>query len=374
MTDTVTATTEVPHVPKRRTTRSVIDCDVHNELLSIDQLRRYLDEPWAGYLDVSTFRSPRNFHYVVWFGNDRSDTTMPDGSRGSAHYDQLLAQHVDTYDISYAILTGPASLASLCYFGQREFATALAAAYNDWQTDTWLGRDDRLRGSIVVNAADAEGAAAEIDRSAGRPGVVQVMLPMRSPAYVPWSDEKYHPIWEAAVRNDVAVAFHLAPYTGNVAPPTSAGWPRSYMEISATYPIAAQSELSGLICRGVFERFPELRIVLVENGFTWLPAFLWRHDQRWRELREEVPWLNRTPTETVHAQVRLTTQPLDEPTIAGHLAQAIDMIGSDEVLMFSSDYPHWDFDSPTRVLNREIDKGLRRKIMYDNAAAFYRLG
>ena len=62
---------------------------------------------------------------------------------------------------------------------------------------------------------------------------------------------------------------------------------------------------------------------------------------------------------------------MEEPDDPQHLLHIIDMIGCEEFLMFATDYPHWDFDSPARALPPAIDGALRQGIRVDNAEAFY---
>jgi predicted TIM-barrel fold metal-dependent hydrolase len=53
------------------------------------------------------------------------------------------------------------------------------------------------------------------------------------------------------------------------------------------------------------------------------------------------------------------------------LYRMFEMIGSDEILLFSSDYPHWDFDSPTHSIPRSFPKEVKNKILYENARKWY---
>ena len=64
----------------------------------------------------------------------------------------------------------------------------------------------------------------------------------------------------------------------------------------------------------MFQKFPALKLVLIESGFTWLPTLLWRTNKTWRGVRPEVPWIDRPPAEILREHVRLTLQPLDAPT------------------------------------------------------------
>jgi predicted TIM-barrel fold metal-dependent hydrolase len=114
-------------------------------------------------------------------------------------------------------------------------------------------------------------------------------------------------------------------------------------------------------------------VALIEGGFTWMPSFMWRFDKEWKGLRREIPWNQQLPSEYIRQHIRLTTQPLDEPPTAEQMLQIIDQLGSDEMLMFATDYPHWQFDSPEEALPAYLPESLTRKILAENARAFYKL-
>jgi hypothetical protein len=124
-----------------------------------------------------------------------------------------------------------------------------------------------------------------------------------------------------------------------------------------------------LIVEGSLDRFPGLRVALVEGGWTWLPSLMWRIDKDWKGLRREVPWNTQPPSAYIRERMRLTLQPMDAPPKAGHLLQVMDALGSDELLLYSSDYPHFH-DSQ---LPDDLPEATRRKILGDNARRFYRL-
>ena len=79
-------------------------------------------------------------------------------------------------------------------------------------------------------------------------------------------------------------------------------------------------------------------------------------------MKQETPHLKRAPSEYIRESVWLTTQPMEEPQPREHVLDAIDWIGWDR-LLFATDYPHWDFDEPSRVLPPGVSD--------DNRAAFY---
>jgi hypothetical protein len=133
------------------------------------------------------------------------------------------------------------------------------------------------------------------------------------------------------------------------------------------------TQLTSLVVEGVFELHPQLRVALLESGFTWLPAHLWRFDKEWRNLRRLVPWVKRAPSEYVREHVRVAIQPLDPPPSTRQLLEVVDQLGSEDMLLYSSDYPHQHAFDPETELLPHLPEALRRKIQSENARSFYRL-
>jgi predicted TIM-barrel fold metal-dependent hydrolase len=130
-----------------------------------------------------------------------------------------------------------------------------------------------------------------------------------------------------------------------------------------------------LVAEGVFQKFPALKVVLSEAGFTWLPNWFWRAGKTWRGVRPEVPWVDRAPAEIVCDHVRFTLQPVDAP--AGDpaaLRRTLEHIGSDRLLLFSTDYPHWHFEGED-ALPEGLGEDTIRRLLVDNPLETYpRLG
>ena len=99
---------------------------------------------------------------------------------------------------------------------------------------------------------------------------------------------------------------------------------------------------------------------------------MWRMDQQYREQRSEVPWVKRLPSEHIRSSVRLSTQPMSDVKTKDFV-KLIEMTESEDVFLFSSDYPHWNFDNPDRVLPPStVGKALREKILSRNARSLFR--
>jgi predicted TIM-barrel fold metal-dependent hydrolase len=136
-----------------------------------------------------------------------------------------------------------------------------------------------------------------------------------------------------------------------------------------------QTQVLNMVVEGVFDRFADLRVALIEGGWTWLPSLMWRIDKDWKGLRREVPWNTRVPSAYIRERIRLSLQPMDAPPDAAHLLQIVEQLGSDDLLMFSTDYPHWHFpqDEPQQAIPSGLSEGTRNKILRENARALYKL-
>ncbi|MQA14670.1 MAG: amidohydrolase family protein, partial [Pseudonocardiaceae bacterium] len=114
----------------------------------------------------------------------------------------------------------------------------------------------------------------------------------------------------------------------------------------------------------------DLKVVLIEGGFAWVPPLMWRLDGLYQRLRDEVSHLRRRPSDYLRDRIRITTQPIEEPERPADLHDLINDVG-EHVLMFSTDYPHWDFDNPRRAFQTKLPADLHARIMHDNAYHYY---
>lgn len=246
-------------------------------------------------------------------------------------------------------------------------AAALASAFNDYFLEHWVGFDSRFRLNMVVAPQDPQAAAAEVRRLAGTPGISGVWVPMLD---ILLGHRHYHPIYAAATEAGLPIVLHPNGTEGiyQGSPSFAGGMPSSYAERFADLNQLAQGSLASLIFEGVLGSFPGLRFAFTEFGWTWLPAQLWRMDTTWKACRSEVPWVTERPSELVRERIRFTTQPVDEPEHQHrYIEQIAEMMSADRVLMFSSDYPHWDSEDVTRVV-RVMPERIRDRVFFETAA------
>lgn len=246
-----------------------------------------------------------------------------------------------------------------------DMAGAYARAANDWMAATWLDADPRFRASILVAPQNPSGAADEILRCAVDRRFVQVLLPALLD--VPLGRRALWPIYAAAERAGLPVGIHAG--SAYMHAPGPIGWGSYVVEDHANMAGGFATQLTSLVAEGVFQRFPNLNFVLLESGITWLPGHLWRLSKYWRGLRMEVPWVDESPEALVRRRVKLSLAPMDAPDSATFL-RVVEQLDGADMLLFSSDYPHWNDDLPP--IPEALPAELLRKMRTDNPRATYR--
>ena len=346
---------------------ALIDCDVHNLVGSIEALEPYLDDHWREVIATSQFAGPTDQAHPPNLATSlRTDLPVADGSAPGTTVETVRAQLLDVLGVELAILSCDYGVESV---RNPDAAAALARAVNEWQAAEWLGPEARLRAAIVIPSTQPAAAATEIERWAGDSRFVAVYLPVRSA--IPYGNRIWWPLWETISRHDLVAELHFGGSAG--IPPTASGWPTSWLEEYADMASAFAAQLTSLVAEGTLDRFPGLRLSLIESGFAWLPAFLWRFDKGWRGLRREVPWTRRLPSEYVRDHVRVSLQPVDGPIEPSALLEVIDQLGSERMLMFASDYPHRHSDEELAAIPDGLPGTLMQLLLAGNAREHYRL-
>jgi predicted TIM-barrel fold metal-dependent hydrolase len=356
----MTLTAPDPQVAAGPLKLGIIDCDVHPLKLREHQQRgagvlSYLPERWQRHASVAGVQRGG------WAGGDRPrpreygqrwDTETPSG--GPPGSDPVFAaeQLLDKYEISAGLLNDLGAFQSAGLKGQPAgFSAAYCRALNEHRVNNWLKQDPRWYAALNVPYELPELAVQEIefgmtqfDEYSSR--FKQIML---APDNLrPAGHPTYWPIYEACVEYGLPVTFHVQ--TGNR--PTPSGGPSYYLEEHNDYAAMNFPLVASYIFEGVLDRFPDLKIVLIELGWSWAVPLAWRLDAAYRVLGDEVPHLQKKPSEYLRDHFWFGTQPMEEPEEDRHLDEVFDAfydMGLGDHLMYASDYPHWDFDEPASL-------------------------
>lgn len=340
-----------------------VDCDVHPAVPHLTSLLPYLNDYWRdqvttrGMVDLVSQSYPQNSPITA-----RPDWWPEQGKPGESLAD--MQRHVlDPFQLEHAICN---PLYGVQMVFSEDMQAAFCRALNDWLAKEWLDRDTRLRGSIVIPTQSVEKAVAEIERCAPDKRFVQVLMLVMGD--VPLGKRALWPIYEAAERLELPVGIHAGSAYHN--PPTAVGWGSYHIEDYVGQAQAFQTQLTSVIVEGVFAKYPRLKMVMLESGVSWIAPYLWRLHKFWRGVRMETPWVDRAPLEIVRSNIRFSLQPFDAPPEAETLIRLFDHMQSDELVLFSTDYPHWQFDGQD-ALPGGLSPDLVRKIMIDNPHATY---
>ncbi|WP_270935275.1 amidohydrolase family protein [Falsiroseomonas oryzae] len=338
-----------------------VDCDLHPDLPPVAALLPYLEGHWADAMVERGIESLETASYPPNVPLAARPDRRPLLGTGVAG---LAGATLDAWGLSAGILN---PLLGVHLVFNQDMAVALARALNEWIAREWLDRDARLRASIVVPLQSVPDAVEEIERRAADPRFVQVLVPAMWE--VPYGRRSLWPVWEAAARHRLPVGIHAGSAYRH--PPTSLGWPSYYAEDYAAQSLGFQSQVGSLITEGVFQQIPDLTVVLIESGVTWLPSYLWRLAKFWRGVRSEVPWLAESPAAVARRHIRLTTAPFDAPEDADTVGRLMDQLGSEEMLLFASDWPHWQWDGAAPPLPAGIPPALAAKLTRANPRSTY---
>jgi predicted TIM-barrel fold metal-dependent hydrolase len=345
---------------KNETSIPIIDCDIHPQPSDEFPLQPFIDEKFHQAVAQGQGSQP-GAGYANPFGVNRRDAECK-----NPHH--VARDLFDRYNIVYGVLQPGGLHVSLTH--NIDVGTALARAWNEWQIANFLKADERFLGSVCINTNDPVEAAKEVRRAGQHPQMVQVIVCGESTHL--YGHRSYFPIYEACEEMKLPFAMHPG-FEGARTPSTPVGAPSSYFEWHVTIPLTYQAHVASFLCEGVFEKFPSLKVMLVEGGIGWLPSLLWRMDKDYKALRSTTPWLKHLPSDYALEHIRLSSQPLEEPPRQEQLLQLFEMMNAERTLCFASDFPHWDFDDPLRAFPHRMSVELKQRILYENAAELYGL-
>lgn len=357
----------------------VIDADVHQAMVPTQpEILAYLPTRWRRYIDEYGIVRGGNI------GGDRQrqrqyasrwDAVPPEGGIPGSNPQFAAEQLLDRYGMVAAVLN------DLCAFrmsGARNqpkaFARAFNRAVNEYVRDHWFAQDERWYGSITIPFELPSAAVEEIRYCMEEMGEYssrwrQVLLSpdnLRPPGH-----EDYWPIYEVCEHYGLAIGYHVLS-SNRITPSGSASY---YFEEHCDFAAFNFPLVSSFIFEGVFDRFPTLQVALVELGWSWAIPYAWRLDHAFDLLQSERPPISRRPSEYLRDHFWYTTQPMEEPEGKVRFSDVFGLfadMGFADHLMYSSDYPHWDFDEPS-ALPRSIDDEWRRRVLAENASRLYRI-
>jgi predicted TIM-barrel fold metal-dependent hydrolase len=248
-------------------------------------------------------------------------------------------------------------------------------AYNEWLAEFCAASKGRLIGQAIIPTTGLDDAIVELEwaLAQGHRGAILSRMPSGGFDPVEADDRFFALAQEARVPLAVHIGSFLRENPGSQWP--SIEEPRYLASAGSskagahTLPVASE-----LMFSGIFDRFPDLNLVLVESNIGWIPSLLEQVDDmflRYRWYTGAVRWMRRMPSQVFHDHLWATFM-ID--SVGLELRHRLNI----DHLLWSTDYPHTGSDWPnSRVTLERMFRGIPmdevRKMLHDNACRLYGL-
>ena len=289
--------------------------------------------------------------------------TLPQGVHKQA---ALSRRAMDTMGIDYMTVF-PTAMLTLGVHPQPEVEVQIADAYNTWLTERVLQSDPGLLGLLYLPFNTPEACAPMVEKFAERKGVIGFTV--TSTRFKPVHHNAYMRLYSVLEERGLPLAFHAA-----------FSWEDGSMaQLNRFLSMHALSfvhcnliHLTNWVINGLPERFPKLKVIWVESGLAWLPYLMQRLDSEYMMRTSEAPLLKRRPSEYI-TDMFYTTQPMERhhPKL---MQATFEAIKAETQLLYASDWPHWDFDTPSTVYDLPfLTEQQKRNILGGNSARLFNL-
>jgi predicted TIM-barrel fold metal-dependent hydrolase len=299
----------------------------------------------------------------------RSQYRLDEAVEGSeSHKDVALARrHMDAMGVDYSVVF-PTPMLTLGLHPQVEMEVSLARAYARWLSERVLSVDPRLKTMLPLPFNDPGASLRLVEDFGDAPGVVGFMV--TAVRYRPVHHNDYMPLYAALEERGLPLGFHAVYHWQGERPLEQLN---RFLSVHALgFPFYNMIHLTNWVVNGLPERFPDLNVIWIESGLAWVPFMMERLDHEYMMRSSEAPLLKRRPSEYIR-DMYFTSQPLERGDLRW-LEHTFRKIDAPNRLMWSSDYPHWDFDLPSVIYDLPfLDEAAKRRILGENARDVFRL-
>ena len=221
---------------------------------------------------------------------------------------------------------------------------------------------------IYLPFNDPEASYRLVKEFAGKKGVCGFMV--TSVRYKPVHHNSYMKIYSLIEETGLPLAFH-AGYNWNE---QSMAMMNKFISVHALgFVWYNMVHMTNWVLNALPERFPKLKVIWIESGLAWLPFMIQRLDNEYMMRSSECPGLKKLPGEYI-TDMFYTSQPMEIPRDMSLLEATFKCIKAESQLLYSSDYPHWDFDLPSTIYDLPfLKEKAKRDILGGNAVKLFKL-
>ena len=305
--------------------------------------------------------------YQDVFGRIPHDHIQLEPTEDGSHRQVVLTRRaMDSMGIDYMVVF-PTPMLQLGMHPQPEIEVTLGKAFNRWLTETILPQEKRMKALVYLPFVDPGACLETIELFGDKPGVIGFTV--TATRYRPVHHNSYMRLYAAIQATGKPLAFHAGYHWGDP----------SMMQINRFIGMHAISfvhfsmvQLTNWVLNGLPERFPKLKLIWVESGLAWVPFMMQRLDSEYLMRSSEAPLLKRRPSDYIR-DMYFTSQPLETSNL--DLTEAsFKAVKAETQLLYSSDWPHWDFNPPNAIANLPfLSDAHKRNILGLNAARLFGL-
>ena len=384
---TQTTTTEVLANARRDTERYgldevfIVDVDSHHaELNSWREIISYVEDPvlrdtaeqmmvhrpQAGQLALSNYKAGLALQDAGARIPHQSGLAEPVPGEVHNRDVELVRRAMDAMSIDVQVVF-PQPMLEIGLHPEPGIAVQLMKAYNRWFVERILPEDPRIKTMLGLPFEDPAASLETIREFGDNPDVIGFLVTSQRHAGV--HRNEYMRVYAELEERGLPLGFHAGPSWQDTMTSTM----NRFLSVHAmSFVTCNMTHLTNWIVNGLPERFPDLKVVWIESGLAWIPFMMQRLDHEYLMRQSEAPLLRRLPSDYMR-QMYYTSQPI-EITDMGLLESTFRAMNASDTLLYSSDWPHWDFDVPGRIMGIPfLDREAKVNILGGNARKLFGL-
>jgi predicted TIM-barrel fold metal-dependent hydrolase len=289
-----------------------------------------------------------------------------DPAKHGHRFVQIVRRTIDAMGIDYQVIF-PTAMLHLGMNPMEDIEIYLAHAYNKWLTERILPEDKRLVGLLYLPFNTPEECEKIVRDHSGRPGVVGYTV--CAVRHKPIHHNQYARLYSMIQDSGLPLVFHAGPHWDDP----------SFTQLNRFISMHALSfvhynliHMTNWIVNAMPERYPKIKLIWIESGLAWVPFLMQRLDHEVLMRQSEAPGLKRLPSEYMR-EMYYSSQPLERSDLK-LLKGTMEAINAETQLLYSSDWPHWDFDPPSAITTLPfLDEQAKKNILGLNAARLFNL-
>jgi uncharacterized protein len=281
---------------------------------------------------------------------------------------QLGHRWMDAMSVDYSCLF-PTGMLSIGLHPLKEVESDLCWAYNRWLTEKVMPEgDNRFFSMLCLPFSDPEQALRHVETFGDRKHVGGFMVTTVRPSMAV-HDNAYMKVYRAMEERGLVLSFHSGPNWGD---PIFKSCNRFLSAHALGFTWYNVLHCTNWVINGMGERFPKLPVVWIESGLAWVPFLMQRLDHEYMLRPSEAPLLKKKPSDYMR-DMYYSSQPMEIQDY-GAMECTFRMMNAETQLLYSSDYPHWDFDLPSTIWDLPfLSEKAKHNILGGTAARLFKL-